>query len=326
MDVQPDQAGTAPLPDNVTEVPVIRLDAVSKRYGDKPALREVSMSVAQGDVYGLIGRNGAGKTTIMKLILGLSDLTGGRLLINGATTAKSLRTQRATLGYLVGQSFFAGYSARENLEYFRRLKGVADQNEVPRVLELVGLAGVDAPFRKYSMGMKQRLGIANALLGRPRTVILDEPINGLDPQGIVEIRELIAELNRDQGTTFLVSSHILSELALVATHFGFIDEGRLVAEMSAAELSDATGVGNLTVGTDDPDAARRLLAAQLQVTTASLTPNGTGITIPLSSGVDPAAVARTLVNGGLELHELHVARMSLEDFYFSLTGGAERHA
>ncbi len=314
-----------------SSVPVIELHEVSKNYREKVALRDVSMTVAAGDVYGLIGRNGAGKTTIMKLVLGLSELSGGQLSINGATRPAEVNAERATIGYLVGQNFFAGYNARANMQYFRRIKGIADtkgagNTEVDRVLELVGLADVNAPFREYSMGMKQRLGIANALLGNPRTVILDEPINGLDPQGIVEIRSLIASLNRDLGTTFLVSSHILSELALIANRFGFIDDGRLVAELSAAELASATGEGHLQVGTNDPASALQLLASQLQLTEASITPNGTTITIPMGPEVDPAAVARVIVGSGLELHELHEDRMSLEDFYFSLTGAAEHHA
>ncbi len=334
---------TAPIIDNTPirdtpaiDTPVIELHEVSKNYREKVALRDVSMTVATGDVYGLIGRNGAGKTTIMKLVLGLSELSGGRLSINGATRPSEVNAERATIGYLVGQNFFAGYNARANLQYFRRIKGIAenktantkstDNTEVDRVLELVGLADVDAPFREYSMGMKQRLGIANALLGNPRTVILDEPINGLDPQGIVEIRSLIASLNRDLGITFMVSSHILSELALVANRFGFIDDGRLVAELSAAELARATGEGHLQVGTNDPASALQLLTSQLHLTNASITPNGTTVTIPMGPEVDPAAVARVIVNGGLELHELHEDRMSLEDFYFSLTGAAEQHA
>ncbi len=334
---------TAPIIDNtpISDTPVIELHGVSKNYREKVALRDVSMTVATGDVYGLIGRNGAGKTTIMKLVLGLSELSGGRLSINGATRPAEVNAERATIGYLVGQNFFAGYNARANLQYFRRIKGIAekrtaenrtantkstDNTEVDRVLELVGLAGVNAPFREYSMGMKQRLGIANALLGNPRTVILDEPINGLDPQGIVEIRSLIASLNRDLGITFMVSSHILSELALVANRFGFIDDGRLVAELSAAELARATGEGHLQVGTNDPASALQLLTSQLHLTNASITPNGTTVTIPMGPEVDPAAVARVIVNGGLELHELHEDRMSLEDFYFSLTGAAEQHA
>lgn len=314
-------------------VPVIELHEVSKNYREKVALRDVSMTVSAGDVYGLIGRNGAGKTTIMKLVLGLSELSGGRLSINGATRPADVNAERATIGYLVGQNFFAGYNAHANLQYFRRIKGIPDaatsgrkNGEVERVLELVGLADVNAPFREYSMGMKQRLGIANALLGNPRTVILDEPINGLDPQGIVEIRGLIASLNRDLGITFMVSSHILSELALVANRFGFIDDGRLVAELSAAELSRATGQGHLQVGTNDPASALQLLKSQLQLTDASITPNGTTVTIPMSPNVDPAAVARVIVGGGLDLYELHEDRMSLEDFYFSLTGAAEHHA
>ncbi len=326
---------TAPIIDNtpISDTPVIELHGVSKNYREKVALRDVSMTVATGDVYGLIGRNGAGKTTIMKLVLGLSELSGGQLSINGATRPSEVNAERATIGYLVGQNFFAGYNARANLQYFRRIKGITDADasgrkntEVDRVLELVGLASVNAPFREYSMGMKQRLGIANALLGNPRTVILDEPNNGLDPQGIVEIRSLIASLNRDLGTTFMVSSHILSELALVANRFGFIDDGRLVAELSAAELARATGEGHLQVGTNDPASALQLLTSQLQLTEASITPNGTTVTIPMGPEVDPAAVARVIVNGGLELHELHEDRMSLEDFYFSLTGAAEHHA
>ncbi len=180
---------------------------------------------------------------------------------------------------------------------------------------------MDASVREYSMGMRQRLGIANALLGKPSTVILDEPINGLDPQGIVEVRDLIGRLNKD-GTTLLVSSHILSELALVANRFGFTDAGRLVTELSKEELEVATETGTLEIGTDTPERTRVFLVSSLGLASASLAEGGRLVTVPVTAGMDVAQIAAAIIADGQRLHELHVARLSLEDYYFSLTQGA----
>ncbi|MDR2416215.1 MAG: ABC transporter ATP-binding protein [Candidatus Peribacteria bacterium] len=199
---------------------ILTTSDLTKTYKDFVALKQVSLAVEKGDIYGLIGRNGAGKTTFFKLIMGLSNRTSGTIIIDDQS---DLHKARSSIGFMIGLSFFPYLTAYQNIEYYRKLKGIKDQQETERVLTLVELYGEKQPFKTFSMGMKQRLGIANALLGHPSIIILDEPINGLDPQGIITIRKMIKQMNEQEGTTFIISSHILSELDMVATKFGFID-------------------------------------------------------------------------------------------------------
>jgi ABC-2 type transport system ATP-binding protein len=211
---------------------------LSKRYGDFTALNDVSLTLRWGDIYGLIGRNGAGKTTFFKCVLGLAMPSDGEITINGSKT--DLGAARRQIGFLINPAFFPYLGARQNLEYLCRIKGVSSTDEVPQLLKLVGLDGVKKPFKAFSTGMKQRLGLAGALLGHPPIVILDEPVNGLDPQGIADMREIIKRENQHNGTTFIISSHILGELDLVATQFGFIEQGRLLKEISHDDLHRQT--------------------------------------------------------------------------------------
>ena len=196
---------------------MISLRHIDKRYGAHRTLEDVNLTIGKEEIYGLVGKNGAGKTTIFKIILGLTQCDAGVLSIAGSQSR-------------------AGLTARENLEYYRQMKGIADGGEVERVLRCVGLQDATAKFGAFSMGMKQRLGIANAMMGNPEILILDEPVNGLDPQGIADVRSLIVRLNAEQGTTVVVSSHILGELehifASIPTDryraaIGFADSGEL---------------------------------------------------------------------------------------------------
>ena len=169
----------------------IEIKNVSKKYKDFYAVKEASLSIEQGKIYGLVGKNGAGKTTLFKLILGLSNQSEGAISINGSTTKQELLNERAHIGFYIGPNFYDYLNAEQNLEYYRKLKGISDKGEIDRVLKIAGLYGEKKKYKAFSMGMKQRLGIANALLGDPDIIILDEPINGLDPQGILEIRNLL---------------------------------------------------------------------------------------------------------------------------------------
>lgn len=214
-----------------------------------------------------------------------------------------------------------------NLKYFARLKGVNSRSEIKRVLDLVGLTGVSTPLKGYSMGMKQRFGIANALLGRPHLIILDEPINGLDPQGIAEMRDLFKHLNETEGTTFLISSHLLSELSLTASRFGVIHDGRMVATLTRSELDHQTKAQRLEIITDNNERAMALLRQRFGATPGLdegtilldvAAPQGT--TAGTTTGLNPAAIATALVTNGFEVRELHTRRQSLEDYYFSITG------
>lgn len=236
---------------------MISLRHIHKKYGAQLVLEDVNLTVRQGEIYGLVGKNGAGKTTIFKIILGLTEFEKGQLSIAGSHAKSALLQNRKKIGFLIGKNFFDYLTAKENLEYYRRLKGIRDKREVDRVLQLVGLQDTAARFGSFSMGMKQRLGIANAMLGFPEILILDEPVNGLDPQGIADIRNLIVQLNQAYGTTVIISSHILAELEHTATRFGMIDHGRVLREITHQDLKVRSNAIQLRV--EDYERAKHLL-------------------------------------------------------------------
>lgn len=218
---------------------IFSCEHLRKKYGVFTALDDLSMQIAQGAIYGFVGKNGAGKTTLIRLLCGLQRPTGGHFTLFGADSETSdLSEQRRRLGAVVeSPAFLKDMTARDNLIQQYLLLGLPDFNGIDELLSLVGLKDTGKKKAgKFSLGMKQRLGIAMALCGDPDFIILDEPTNGLDPQGIIEIRELILKLNREKGITFLISSHILDELSRLATHYGFIDKGHMVRQMSAEEL------------------------------------------------------------------------------------------
>ena len=263
---------------------MISLHDIQKSYGSHQVLKNVDLTVRQGEIYGLIGKNGAGKTTIFKIILGLTRFESGRLSIAGKSTKAELENGRKKIGFFIGKNFFDYLTAKENLDYYRRMKGIRDRGETERVLKLVGLDKSDAKFASFSMGMKQRLGIANAMLGNPEILILDEPVNGLDPQGIADIRNLLTKMNREYGTTIIVSSHILGELEHTATRFGIIDQGRVLREITHEDLK----VPNDKI--------------QLRVS-------------------DCAEAKRILAENGISILRESSEYKSLEDYYFELVGG-----
>ena len=263
---------------------MISLHGIQKSYGSHQVLKNADLTIRQGEIYGLIGKNGAGKTTIFKIILGLTDFEHGQLSIAGKSTKADLESRRKKIGFFIGKNFFDYLTAKENLEYYCQMKGIRDRNETERVLKLVGLDKTSARFGSFSMGMKQRLGIANAMLGNPEILILDEPVNGLDPQGIADIRNLITAMNRDYGTTVIVSSHILGELEHTATRFGIIDQGRVLREITHEDLK----VPNDKI--------------QLRVS-------------------DCAKAKRVLAQNGISILQESSEYKSLEDYYFELVGG-----
>ena len=269
---------------------VLELKDIKKNYGSHKVLKGVNMTVNKGDIYGLVGKNGAGKTTLFKVVLGLSRSDGGTVSIFGGKNGRENHRNRSRIGFFVGANFYGYLNARQNLEYFRRLKGVKDTKEVDRVLELVGL-NTDAalkPAKMYSLGMKQRLGIANAMLGNPELLIFDEPTNGLDPQGIMDVRHMIQRVNEEFGTTIIVSSHILGELEHTAHRFGIVHEGVLMKEMSEEDMRTQSNTTSIQVADQDVEKALQLLK-----------------------------------NGGIEVKGTEQATTSLEDFYFGLIGGGE---
>ncbi len=221
---------------------VLRTNALKKTYGHYKALDGLTMSVPKGAVYGLVGKNGAGKTTLIRLICGLQKPTGGEYSIYGiGGREKEIIKARRRIGAVVETpSVYLDMTAEDNLKVQCRVLGLPSFEGIADVLKMVGLENTGRKKAKdFSLGMRQRLGIAVAIVGDPDFLVLDEPANGLDPQGIVEMREIILKLNREYGITVLISSHILDELSRLATHYGFIDNGRMVKEISASELEAA---------------------------------------------------------------------------------------
>lgn len=265
---------------------IIAMRGVQKSYGKHQVLKSVNLQVNKGDIYGLVGKNGAGKSTIFKVILGLSDYQGGELLIGGGSSLREIEEGRRKIGFLVGTNFFPYMTGRQNLEYYRMLKGIRDKKEVDRVLKVVDLDHVKGAFKGYSLGMRQRLGIANAILGNPEILILDEPTNGLDPQGIADVRNLVKRLNEEYQMTVIISSHILGELQNTAHRFGIVNDGVIAREISTEDLMRETKAVRISV--DDLGKAEEALRAA-------------GVRI---------------------LGSVQESR-SLEDYYFNLVGGEQ---
>ncbi len=221
---------------------VLQTNALCKHYRSFKALNSLSMNIPKGSIYGFVGKNGSGKTTLIRLISGLQPATSGDFTLYGVSnTSREICSVRRRMGAVVETpSIYMGMTAEENLREQCRVVGLPSFDNVPEILKLVGLADTGKKKAKnFSLGMRQRLGIALVMVGDPDFLILDEPVNGLDPQGIIEIRELILKLNKECNITVLISSHILDELSRLATHYGFIDGGHMVKEISAGDLEKA---------------------------------------------------------------------------------------
>ena len=221
---------------------VLKTNALSKTYKNFKALNGLTMSVPKGAIYGFVGKNGAGKTTLIRLICGLQEpASGGYSLYGIENSDKEILKSRRRMGAVVETpSVYQDLTAADNLKEQYRIIGLPSYDDIPNLLKLVGLENTgNKKAKNFSLGMRQRLGIAIALAGSPDFLVLDEPVNGLDPQGIIEMRELILKLNRERQITVLISSHILDELSRLATHYGFIDGGRMVQAKSAEELEAA---------------------------------------------------------------------------------------
>jgi len=225
---------------------ILKMSGVTKKYGSKAAVDNISMTIYKGDIYGLIGRNGAGKTTLMRVITSLTSIDSGKIALFGETSAARLTKARRRMGCVIETpALYPNLTAFQNLEYFRILRRIDDKSIVEKSLKTVALEDTGKKkFRDFSLGMKQRLGLALALLGNPDFIILDEPNNGLDPIGIVEMRETILRLCKEQGITIMISSHVLSELSMTATRYGIINNGKLIKEMTNNELKAQSEMGS----------------------------------------------------------------------------------
>lgn len=290
---------------------------LTKRYGQKTVLDNVSVDVKKGGIYGLVGRNGAGKTTLMKIVGGMTNATEGSFEIGESTECKNAVKK----GILIeNPGILSKMTAKDNLKIKCIAAGVRDKEEPARLLNLVDLKGVEKKqTRKFSFGMKQRLGIALALVGHPELVILDEPINGLDPQGIQMVRELIQKVNREEGTTFLISSHILDELSMVATRYGFLNNGKCLEEIDSEALR-AKCTHRLELVTNRNAAAIPVLE-RLGFENFKVMNDGS---IQIFEGIERSGeITGALAEEGIAVLEIVKRLESLEDYFIRMIGREE---
>lgn len=297
---------------------VLKTNQLTKQYGHFKALNGLSMNVPKGSIYGFVGKNGAGKTTLIRLICGLQLPTSGNYSIYGIPgSSRDISRARRRMGAVVETpSIYLDMTAKDNLKTQYRVLGMPSDDGIDELLRLVGLGNTGKKkVKNFSLGMKQRLGIAIALAGDPDFLVLDEPVNGLDPQGIIEIRELILKLNREMRITVLISSHILDELSRLATHYGFIDNGRIVKEMSAEELEAACRKCMRVETTNVPALARVL--DQMQVSFKVISDDQVDVYAKLNI----SHLTMALANEGAEILSVQERDESLESYYISLVGG-----
>ena len=297
---------------------VLQTNALCKHYGQFKALDGLTMHIPKGAIYGFVGKNGAGKTTLIRLICGLQAPSAGTYTLYGIpnTDKRIVKAHRRMGAVVETPAIYPDMTAEQNLRHQYRVLGLPSEDGLQELLELVGLHNTGKKKAKhFSLGMRQRLGIAVALCGSPDFLVLDEPVNGLDPQGIVEIRELILRLNRDRGITVLISSHILDELSRLATHYGFIDGGRMLREISAAQLEESC---RSCTGAEVTDT--RILARVL---------DGMGVGYRILSGtradlfdrVDITDLSQALLAQGCRILSLKERDEDLESYYIGLLGG-----
>ena len=299
---------------------VLRTNALCKKYKDFKAVNGLSMNVPKGAIYGFVGKNGAGKTTLIRLICGLQEPASGEYTLYGVkNTEKEILKSRRRMGAVVETpSIYLDLTAEDNLKQQYRILGLPSYDGLYDLLKLVRLEDTGKKKAKnFSLGMRQRLGIAIALVGDPDFLVLDEPVNGLDPQGMIEMRELILKLNRQQQITVLISSHILDELSRIATHYGFIDKGQIVKEISAEELDNACRK------------CIRIEVTDVQTLSRVLTDMGVEYTIisekeaDIFAKVNVSKLTLSLAEEHCEVISMQERDESLESYYISLIGGKE---
>lgn len=298
---------------------VLQTNALSKSYKNFKALNGLSMNIPKGAIYGFIGKNGAGKTTLIRLICGLQEPTSGEYTLYGRkNTEKEIVKSRRRMGAIVETpSIYLDMTAEDNLKQQYRILGLPSFDGLSDILKLVKLEDAGKKKAKnFSLGMRQRLGIAIALVGDPDFLVLDEPVNGLDPQGIIQMRELILKLNREQQITFLISSHILEELSKLATYYGFIENGYLVKEMSSTELETACKKCTRVEVSDSKILARVLDAMDIEYKIFSDT------TADVYAKVNISQLTAALSEQNCEILSVQAHDESLESFYINLVGGS----
>lgn len=299
---------------------VIETRNLTKQYGVQKSVSDLNIHVKRGRIYGLLGRNGAGKTTTMKMLLGLIKPTSGTVKIFGKSMTGNEKKILPRIGCLIeSPGFYPNLTGTENLKIFARLRGIPAKNAIQSALEVVGLPYNDKKlFSQYSLGMKQRLAIALAIMHDPELLILDEPINGLDPIGIAEVRDFIRELCDVRGKTILISSHILSEISLLADDIGIIDHGVLLEEESIAELEQKNSKYIHFVVSDAAQASR--IIEKDFYTRNFAVENDHSLRI-YDTDLSVSAINRSFIENGLEVSEAHTCEDSLEDYFKHVTGG-----
>jgi len=301
---------------------ILRTNNLSKKYKHDFANENINITIKRGEIYGFIGQNGAGKSTFLRLVTGLTFPTSGSIELFGNDNSNELTYAQKRMGAIIeNPALFPNMSANENLEVHRLQKGIPGKECIKKTLDLVGLKDTGRKkVKNFSLGMKQRLGLAIALLSDPEFIILDEPTNGLDPMGIVELRVLIKKLNQEKGLTVLISSHILSELHQLATSFGIIHRGKLVEELTAKELEEKCRQ-HLKIKVDDPIKGATVLEKHLSTTDFEVMPDGT---MKLYHFLDDIrTVSQTLTNNGLVIEHLSQNGDSLENYFSKLVGGVK---
>lgn len=293
--------------------------ALSKSYGKKMAVDNIDLMVPEGSIYGFIGRNGAGKTTTQKMVCGLAKPTSGTISLFGKPIGR--QNIRGQVGVLIEQpALYPELSAYENLVLQGLNIGIDNPKEqAHQSLEMVELSeAADKKSKQLSLGMKQRLGVAIAMMGSPKLLILDEPINGLDPQGIIEMREVFEKMNKEMGITIFISSHILGELSRIATHYGIINDGRLIQQISASALAEQSR-DYLLIKTNDNNKAKKLIQDRFSSNECSI--NNDSIRLfGVNSGRD---VNELLWSNGIEVDELYLHQQDLEEYFLGLMGGTQ---
>ena len=298
---------------------VIEAKELTKQYKKQLAVDSASFRIRKGMICGLVGPNGAGKTTIMKMLGGLVLPTSGSFSIYGGSSESELAHSRSRMSFMIETPYAKEeMSARENLEKLRLQKGIPNKKRVDEVIELVGLGNAgNKHVKKYSLGMRQRLGIAGALLSKPEIMVLDEPVNGLDPEGIIEIRNMLKKLNEEENVTILISSHILPELSQLCTDYIFIKNGKIRKMTSADELHKLCGE-YFHIHTNDDPAALAVLQNKLGIHECDVLKDGS---VRLFERLDELPlISRTLYENGLVPVELHTHEADLESYYIKLVG------
>lgn len=294
---------------------VLELKDVTKNYGKDTVLDRINLTIFKGDIYGLIGRNGAGKTTLMKIITDLTRKTSGRIfLLSDRSYPKNLERVGAIIEYPVA---YVNFSAYQNLKILCQQKGIQDDSSIEEALAFVNLSHTGKKkFKSFSLGMKQRLGLAMALLNKPDFLILDEPINGLDPIAIIEFREILERINREKNTTILISSHILSELYLVSNRFGFIHHGKMIEEITKTELDDKCS-STLLIQTDEMNKLSVFLE-DLNLDFKVINDKQVKIKDLDFSEISVPNLTQQVFEAGIRINEIRRNDEDLEDYYTNL--------